>query len=292
MDYKDGKWAKKILELQQDNGSWGYFHSLSNPTPKQPMTTEQALRKLEILGFTINDIPIQKTVKYLHNCLIGKENIPDRYEKGSDWKTFLGLIFSTWIKRFTPDDKIANNISNKWAEILNNSFIDNIYNQQKYESMYNKIFCPEKGKHIWGVMSFYGVSILANSLSKNIEPIFFEYVINYPAGIYYYSYNKPVTTLPEVFQSKKTSAYLRVIELLTSYKNKKCREKLFFVKKWLESNKTNNNEWDLGKSSKDDILLPLSDSWKKDEDRIKDCTFTINKIMKKLQKNEYLESKE
>jgi hypothetical protein len=282
MDYKDGKWAKKILELQQENGSWGYFHSLSNPTPKQPMTTEQALRKLEILGFSINDIPIQKAVKYLHNCLTGKENIPDRYEKGSDWKTFLGLIFSTWIKRFTPDNKIANNISNKWAEILNNSFIDNIYNQQKYESTYNKIFCPEKGKHIWGFMSFYGVSILANTLEKNIEPLFFEYVINYPAGIYYYGYNKPVTTLPEVFQSKKTSNYLRVIELLTSYKNKKCREKLFFVKKWLESNKINNNEWDLGKISKDNILFPLSDSWKKDEDRIKDCTFTINKIMKKF----------
>jgi hypothetical protein len=60
MDYRDGKRAKKILELQQNNGSWGYFHSLSNPTPKQPMTTEQALRRLEILGFTINDNPIQK----------------------------------------------------------------------------------------------------------------------------------------------------------------------------------------------------------------------------------------
>jgi len=41
-------------------------------------------------------------------------------------------------------------------------------------------------------------------------------------------------------------------------------------------------EWDLGKISKDNILFPLSDSWKKDEDRIKDCTFTINKIMEKL----------
>ena len=40
MDYKNGKWAKKIIELQHDDGSWGYFHSLSNPTPKQPITTE------------------------------------------------------------------------------------------------------------------------------------------------------------------------------------------------------------------------------------------------------------
>jgi hypothetical protein len=50
MNYKDGKWAKKIIELQHDDGSWGYFHTLSNPSSNQPMTTEQALRRLEILG--------------------------------------------------------------------------------------------------------------------------------------------------------------------------------------------------------------------------------------------------
>jgi hypothetical protein len=46
MDFKDGKWVKKILELQHKDGSWGYFHTLSKPTSKQPITTEQALRRL------------------------------------------------------------------------------------------------------------------------------------------------------------------------------------------------------------------------------------------------------
>jgi hypothetical protein len=138
--------------------------------------------------------------------------------------------------------------------------------------MYNKIFCPEKGKHIWGFMNFYGVSILANSLSKNIEPVFFEYVFNYHTGIYYFGYGKPVSTLPEVFQSKKTCDYIRMVELLTSYKNKKCKEKLLFIKRWFEDNKINEHEWDLGKNSKDGILLPLFDSWRKDEDRINDST--------------------
>jgi hypothetical protein len=282
MDFKDGKWAKKIIELQHNDGSWGYFHSLSKPTPQQPMTTEGALRRLEILGFTINDKPVQKAVKYLHNCLIGKNNVPDYYEKGSDWKTYLELMFSTWIKRFTPEDKFANNVSDKWAEIISNSFGENKYNENTYNIMYNKILCPEKGKRTWGFMNFYGVSILTNILKKNIEPIFFEYVLNYPTGIYYFGYNKPVKILPEKFQSRKTSDYIRMIELLSSYKNKKCKDQLFFVKKWLESNKINGCKWDMGKEAKDGMNFPLSDTWRTEENRIKDCTYRINKLLEKI----------
>ncbi len=30
-DYKDSRWASEIIGLQKDDGSWGFFHSLSNP---------------------------------------------------------------------------------------------------------------------------------------------------------------------------------------------------------------------------------------------------------------------
>jgi len=282
MNHKDGKWAKKIIDLQHDDGSWGYFHSLSKPTKQQPMTTEQALRRLRFLGYDLNDKPIQKTLKYLYNCLKDHNKIPDHYEVGSDWRSYLDLMVSTWIKIFNPDNKTANDIANKWVEIVNNSFEDNNFNQNAFYSMYNKILKPEKGKKICGVTNFYCVSILANSLHKSIEPLYFEYVLKYPTGIYYFGYGKSIITLPETFNSKKICDYLRMIELLTTYKSKKCKKRLIFIKEWLESYKMNNHEWDLGKDSKDNILLPLSDSWKKDEDRISDCTYIINKILDKI----------
>ena len=282
MDYKDGKWAKKIIELQHKDGSWGYFHSLSKPTPKQPLTTEHALRRLEILGFNKEDKPIKKALKYLNNCLKDHKLIPDHYEKGSDWKTYLDLMLSTWIRKFDLDNKTANDITKKWTLMVNNSFAEGRFNQNVFNEIYYKIFKPEKGKRTWGFMGFYGISILTNTLSKNIEPDFFEYVINYPTGIYYFGYGKSIIILPETFQSKETSDYLRMIELLTAYNNIKCKEKILFVKKWLEENKLNEKEWDLGKKSKDNIVFPLSDSWRKDEDRIMDCTFVINKIIKRL----------
>jgi hypothetical protein len=43
MNHKDGKLAQKVIQLQNDDGTWGQtFHSLSQPNKRYPLTTEQA----------------------------------------------------------------------------------------------------------------------------------------------------------------------------------------------------------------------------------------------------------
>ena len=74
--HKNGKWAKQIISLQDEEGKWGDFHSLSQFSDSV-ITTEQALRRLERLGYTIEDECIQKAVRYMNDCLTGKNNIPD-----------------------------------------------------------------------------------------------------------------------------------------------------------------------------------------------------------------------
>ncbi|ULQ60295.1 hypothetical protein K7I13_03010 [Brucepastera parasyntrophica] len=122
MDYKDGKWAKQIIQSQHDDGSWGYFHSLANPSLRKAITTEQALRRLEILGFTKDDKPIKKAINYMHKCLCGEMELPDYKEKIHNWELFTELMLGTWIRVFTEDDRMANGIVDKWAEIINSSF--------------------------------------------------------------------------------------------------------------------------------------------------------------------------
>ncbi|MDR2546040.1 MAG: hypothetical protein LBC96_00840 [Lachnospiraceae bacterium] len=279
MDYKSGKWAKKILGLQHANGSWGFFHGCGR-SKENPITTEQALGKLENLGFTMNDKPIQKAVEYMNNCLIGEESIPDRVEKVHDWKIFTELMLSARIKRFTKENAQANEISAKWVEIVNRSFVGNEFDQETYNLVYHEVLNPEKRKRIIGFMNYYLISLLANNLSKNIEPIFFKYVLNYSTGIYYFGYDQPIKVLPDEFMSKETARYIRQIELLVEYESKECKEQLFFIKEWLEKNKVGKNEWDMGKFAKNE--MQLSDSWRKEEDRIKDCTYVINKVMENI----------
>ena len=82
--HKDTKWAKQIIALQEDDGKWGCFHSLSK-FYGAPLTTEQALRRLERLGYSIEDECISRAVAYMDDCLTGHKAIPDRTEKGNDW---------------------------------------------------------------------------------------------------------------------------------------------------------------------------------------------------------------
>lgn len=275
--HKDGKWARQIIALQDDDGKWGCFHSLSQ-FYGAPMTTEQALRRLERLGFTIGDECIQKAVYYMNDCLVGKNSIPDRREKVHDWDVFTELILSAWIRRFTGDNDNANRVAKKWAEVISCAFVDGTYRHDKYVHAYHDILKPKGGRLI-DFANFYPVSILNDQLEENTEKAFLEYLINKEDGIYYI-YGEKLAVPPECFESKRTSWYLGAVELLAKYRG--ARGKLGFVAEWLNECRSENGKWDMGKAVNDKVYFPLSDDWRKRETREKDCTERVERLLKEL----------
>ena len=233
MDYKNGKWAKKLLDMQLDDGSWGYFHTLYSDS-KLPITTEQALRRLEILGFTSDDRPIKNVLKYMHNCLIGKTQFPDRVEKFANWHIGKDFLLATWIKIFTEKDNAANDIAQKWVDIINASFKNSKYDHNIYKETYIKTF-GIKTIHE-SIAIFYLVSIVTNLLDKNIEKYYFKYILENNTGIYY-MYDKKLALLPDNFMGKETNRYLRAIELLSKFNNPEGQKQLYFIGKWLNKYK-------------------------------------------------------
>ena len=282
MDYKNGKWAEEILNTQLKDGSWGYFHCFAMPLKNKPITTGQALRRLASLGFSINDLPIKKAVHYMNTCLSGKNNVPDRFDKVHDPSVFNEMMLAGWIKYFTEENKLANNVAKKWSEIINYAFYNGNYDHNLYIKKYSEIYKNKpKGPRLIDFLTFYQVILLVNILDKNVELKYFKYVLENDTGIYYIYGNK-INKTPQIFSSKETSSYLNAIELLAKYDNLECKNQLQFAKKWLKANMTKNNEWDMGNKSKDGINFPLSDSWRTDDVRIKDCTYRINKLLEKL----------
>ncbi len=277
--YKNSKWAKQIIEWQDSEGKWGYFHTLFNDS-QLPYTTEKALKRLEILGYTIADNCIKKAVLYMNDCLLGVKNIPDKQEKLVDWDVFTSLMLAAWIRRFTKDNPAANNIAKKWANIITMAFEDEEYNHQKYISAYLDTWGRKpKGGRLIDFVQFYIVSIVNGYLDKETEKRLLKYVINKPDGIYY-TYEKCINVLPLDFTSKNASWYLGCIELIAEYETAKYQ--LQFVVEWIKNNKSHNDNWDMGTSVKDGLYFPLSNDWRKSETREFDCTNRISKLLAKL----------
>ena len=277
--YKDGKWARSIIALQEDDGKWGWFHSLSQ-FYNSPITTEQALRRLERLGYTMEDACIQKAVSYMDDCLSGKRAIPDRREKSHDWDIFSSMILATWIRRFTLDNANANKVANQWTSIISYAFAGGIYNPKEYVAAYRDTWgIKPSGGRLIDFVSFYPISMLRGCLDEETEIALVDYVLNKEGGIYYV-YDKRLAQLPNCFESRDASRYLGAIELLAEYQF--ARYKLEFVANWLIDNKNENGAWDLGKTANDKIYFPLSDDWRKKGTREADCTERIGTLLKSL----------
>lgn len=263
MDYRNGQIAQQIIDMQNEDGTWGYeFHSFSVPNNKKPLTTEQALRRLKNLGFTIKDEPIRKAVDCMSSCLRGERKIDNYWEKGIDWAEYTRLMLSTWIKIFESDNTYALEYARKYAEGIEKLVRSGDYTSSTYK------------------VSFYDVNIAQGMLTPDIEECWINHIINYDKGIYYI-YDKSIKELPKEFASLEASRYLAAVEILAGYEA--AKEKLGFVVDWLEENKDENGQWDLGAKAKDNVYFPLSDSWRKAEYRKEDCTNRVLAILKKLE---------
>lgn len=284
MNHKSSKWALQILELQHDDGSWGHFHTLSNPTKAQPMTTEQALRRLRILGFTKEDEPIRRAIGYMETNLANPEPTVF-HEKKHDSKTYGDLMLAAWLRLFEPYNELALSITKKWTSIIEAAFAGGVYSHNSYTSAYEAVLGKKlnpKAGCLANFVVFYQVVLLQGVLRPETERLVLDYIFNYPTGIGYI-YNKPLRELPEVFASKPASLYLAAIELLAGYTC--AAEKLKFVTDWLTENRGSDGLWDMGTVTKDGIYFPLSDSWRNAENRRLDCTVRIMKLMARLEMN-------
>lgn len=271
--------VKNIVRLQQNDGSFGYFHSLSCSS-NYSITTEQALRRLKALGLDYGDLCIQKVVLYIERFLQGKEKFPDRREKSHDWDVFTSLMAAAQIHQFSPENESAMKIAKKWKEIIEYAFCDNEYNHKRYEEAYAAIFFNKpKGGRLVDFVHFYTLNLLKGVLSKETECLLLDYVINHSEGIYYV-HDKPLNTLPENFTSKQTGRYLSAIEIMSGYTSSK--ERLSFAAEWIMNNVSEDGFWDMGTGVRDNVVFPLSSSWRNALNRKLDCTVRIMSLLTKL----------
>jgi len=273
--HKNNPHALAIIAMQRPNGSWGQFHSLSKYADSS-ITTEQALRRLEILGYTDGDECIDRAVGYMARCLRGNDSIPDPREKTHDWDIFTELMLAARIRRFTTDVPEANAAAAKWAKVIQAAFVRGEYRHERYLEAFADCFkIKPKGGRIVDFVQYYIVSLMRGCLDPDTERAFLRYVIEHQNGIYYV-YEAPLNVPPHEFCARKTSYYIAALELIAPYETA-CGQ-LGFAADWLDANRSEDGTWDMGSAANDKICFPLSDNWRKKSSRIGDCTERLTRL--------------
>ncbi len=280
MTHKTGKWAMQILNCRNEDGMWGNFHTLSKPVPGKAITSEQAIRRLRVLGYTKEDAPIRFVIEQMCQCVTGERKIDEYSEKTHDWPLFERLMLSAWIRLFDPENEIALSVANHWAAIAEGAFQSGAYRREDDMAAFAAQFGrrPKSGFET-GFGMFYHAALLHGVLSEQTERRILEYWLTRPEGMYYI-YEKPLCTPPEVFASRETSAWLGALEVLAEYRF--AGEYMQFAAECLLANRSETGTWDLGSAAKDGVYLPLSDSWRTPVLRVADCTERIVKLLGRI----------
>lgn len=278
--YQDGKWAQQILDMRHADGLWGTFHTLSRPVKGKPLTTEQALRRLCILGYTAEDDPIQPILERMVLCIQGKREIDSYCEKSHDWALFEKLMLAAWVRILDPQNPAALEVASWWAGIAEKAFASGVYSRDADIMAFSaqQRRAPKSGFET-GFGMFYHAALLPGVLTPETESRFLDYYLAKPDGMYYI-YNRPLNQVPQNFASRESSCYLAALEVLARYQT--AKEKLRFAVHWLRSNQDENGQWDFGPQANDGVYFPLSDSWRKAETRKADCTQRVRAFLDTL----------
>lgn len=267
--------VRKITDQQFQDGSWDCFHTLSSGSSTN-LTTENAVRRLLILGLDIDDETIKKAFNYLERYLNKEIDIRDRKEGLSDWTEVTELFAAAWMLEIDSSCEIACSIADRWALLITRCFAGGSFCIDDYYSAFIDIFNTTPGKRAWDIESFHIAAVLKDRLEPEIEERFIDYLLNNENGMYYVSRGR-LADLPKKFMSRETSRFLYAHILLSRYRS--YRKKCGFAAEWLMKNRGEDGLWDLGPKVKDNVFFPFSGSWRNVIDRRIDSTLFVQKYL-------------
>lgn len=281
-DHRQGRWARELLAQQLPDGAWPNwcFHSMAAPG-KAPLATEQALRRMAALGFTIADEPVRRIVNTMSACLRGERKIDTYWESGIDWAMFEPTMLAAWIRRFDPAQADALAYARRWARAIEAAFADGDFAISAYHAAYEDEF-RRRDRHPQplGLMPFYHAMLLPGVLSPETERTLVRHILDRPDGMYYV-YPRKLRHPPAVFASRETALWLEALELLAAFPA--ARAELAFAAAWLHMSADPDGAWDLGSKAADKVHFPLSDSWRSAAVRQADCTERILSFLSRLE---------
>jgi len=281
---KKSKWVCLLQNTQQADGTWGRFHTRDTRL-KQPFpTTEIAITIALDTGLDKNDPIVHKALGRILDYVDGKTSWPDPAEKHDN-----PLAWLVWVQHFSAAvvaqiDQYHPSLGkfwSLWAEALKAAFHSETYDRKReIEALNTLLKCRMKDPVPFHKK--YPLLILSATdqrLPERLERMLLSFVMNSPTGIYYV-YDRKISLLPAI-HSKGFWSWVRAQKMLSRFRL--WRELSEDAVNWIWDQRTKEGFWDSGSKTArmPYSSFPLSESWRRPENRIIDCSVELLTLLSK-----------
>lgn len=270
------KWVVELGQYQQADGTWGRFHSQDSRLKTPFPTTEYAIRRALALGLDRNDALLQKAAGFIAAHLTGEKNWSDPLEKHDHPQVFLHntrSISAGMLALIDGDHPLLEPMWQHWAELLAAAFAEGDYDAEAELARHQEL-SGISSKRLFPFHVFYPLLILSathNLLPWELEDEMLAYLLHKPDGMYYVC-GQRLDTLPRLDEVKFFD-WLHGHEILARFERWKAFSPHFM--NWLWSQREADGLWTMGQDAARSFGLPISENWRRAENRKIDCSVRI-----------------
>jgi hypothetical protein len=278
------KQAIALAEAQFPDGTWGRFHSQDSKVKSPFRTTEFAIRRGLSLGLTKKDLVLAKAVIFMEKFLNGKANWTDCAEKHEGWVPNTRFITAGTLSEVDPFHPLLDPIRVIWEKILFRTFHDGDFDplaEREAQGEINGIVTKGKYLHL-GMM--YPLLILSsghNSLAEDLELSLLRWLWDRENGIYYITPAR-ISDFPSL-DSSRFSSWLDSLLLLSRFHRSGRIIASAFA--WIWEQRDAKGFWDFHPPVSGSPFFPLSENWRRSENRVIDCSVKVLLLLKKMALN-------
>jgi hypothetical protein len=266
--------VQELANEQRADGGWGAFHSRSKRLKQKIPSTEVGVERALALGLDGTHPVLEQATSYILGIVNGKTPFPDYHERNDRWQTGMRLFLASTLSLIHPNHPVLDKVRRLWFSIAEMTFQSGKYSEQDEIDAHAKYTgATVKGSYLV-LNNRYQLNILGSipgKLPVDLETALLRWLWERPDGIGYLEI--PLNRDPPETPGQ-IDRWLATLELL-------ARSFPLWVKfagstiDWMWDRQNAQGFWDFGTKPSSIANLPLSDSWRRKENRVFDWTTRV-----------------
>ena len=268
---KDSINVRELVNRQREDGGWGAFHSRSTKLKQKIPSTEVGVERAISLGLDASHLVLKKAAKYILSIMEGRTEFPDYHEKNDRWETGMRLFLASTLSLIHPEHSILDKDRELWHAIAKRTFNSGKYDEESEINAHIELTGATVKNSYLVLNSQYQLNILGSihrTLSIELEMALLQWIWERPDGIGYLGI--PLNRKPPS-KSGQFDRWLASLELLARLFPSWVHFAGESVE-WLWEQRNNQGYWDFGPRPRSISNLPLSDGWRRKNNRVFDWT--------------------